>query len=333
VRLVTIAVGADPDLALLGSLTPESEPPRIAAELSELGRIFQHEVYRERLREGDALTVSPVGLEDLPPGSAARDIVRAQAGQSWPTIRRYARAEPRSGALVLWRSEHAEPLLAMHGVGSGLVAQWTGALDPTWSGAAPFATPLFGPLLRVLARGGARAAVPRLSIETRGPGGRRELVLEGLTGDGRARIPAQLVRVEPAATRFEAPVRSTLSELVFTPGRALPGSPPLARRRTFLPEAVAADLSADPSSLRVELSSITGERLSLGMPLLRAPEFDGRPRRELEDAAADTLLARAGPRTPAPSRLAVPLLLLGLVSLSLATLAGFLAGNRPRSAG
>ncbi|MDA1266439.1 MAG: VWA domain-containing protein, partial [Planctomycetota bacterium] len=120
-----LQVGDDPKgRQFLEGMLLEGEEVIAAGNLSDLGRLLQHEVNRERVREDPgmrAVLAAPsgaLGAELLPGWSPA--------GFGEPLVR-YARAEVVGAAEVLWASSReAEPLLAVQRVGEGLVATLAG---------------------------------------------------------------------------------------------------------------------------------------------------------------------------------------------------------------
>ena len=302
-RLVVIAASEDPDRNLLDRLVATGESLRAVGELSSssrsLAEIFERELSKDRFREGEDLRVLPAPAAE---GSLAADLLRAEPDPAaWPRLQRYARAKLAPGAEAILVSDRGEPLLAIHRVGSGMVAAAAFDPGPEWS-------PLLAPLLRMLARG------------TKDTGARARIDEGGLTVEGLPQgAPAELeARVFLAGE--DAPA------LVLALSPPIEGSDP-ARTRTAA--ARAQDLVG---AERVEVrppGRVDGSwpPLELWLAAPRAPEF-ALPRPRVDDAlAAESARPpkereAAGPR----SHPAAPWVLFsGLLLLTISGLAGSFA--------
>ena len=257
-RLVVIAAGDAPDLAVLKTLVAAGESLRevgpLAGASESLADVFRREIAREGFREGEGLRVLPAPRAE---GSLAADVLEGFGSAdpaAWPTIRRYARAELAPGAEAVLVSERGEPLLAIHRVGQGLVAACAFEPGEDW-------TPLLTPLLRALARGdrgdpsgGDRGSAARARLH----GG--ELAIENLPAGAPAELEAHVFGADAAE-----------------PILVLPLSPPLE--------------GADPRRTRVA----TWPGLDLE---LRIARVEVRARGGVDGGFAPLDLALAGPRSP-----------------------------------
>lgn len=203
VRLVVIGVGDELDRGLLSALAGGEEELRVARELGDLHELFQREVQRERVREGEALPVRPAPAaraSSLAAAVALLDAQRAARAEPWPPAARFVRCEAAPDAATVWTGPDGEPLLALRREGPGLVATWASAPVVGWSPRWSAADDLLGPLLRLLASGRAGEPSPRLRAEA----GRLEL--EGAPAEWPALVRADLVagpREERARARVE----------------------------------------------------------------------------------------------------------------------------------
>ncbi|MCZ6598475.1 MAG: VWA domain-containing protein, partial [Planctomycetota bacterium] len=216
-RLRVIAVGDDADLDFLGLFAAPGEEVVRAGDLTDLETIFQREVNRARVTEGDALRVVPRASA---PGSLGAEIHAAgEVADDPPPLERFVKNTARPGAEVLWASEDGEPLLAVARVGSGRIALFASVPREGWAAGWVGGATRFGPLLRWLGRDRVRAG-PEARVED----GR--VVLEGLEGDWPPVVEALLT--DPTERGFEPiPLR-------LYPPAAAPGASPLTQRSAAL---------------------------------------------------------------------------------------------------
>lgn len=312
-RLVVIAAGSDPDMRLLEPLVAPGETLRAVGELASssrsLAEIFEREISKDRIREGESLRVLPAAVAE---GSLAADILRAGMPSdpaSWPTLRKYARAKLAPGAEAIWVSDRGEPLLAIQRVGRGVVAASAFDADPAWS-------QLLAPLLRTLARGkkefGARARFEE-----------GVLTVEGLPEGSPAQLEARVFTAEDG----RPPVVLALSP-------PIEGAEP---SRTRTAPARAQDL-AGAERIEVRAPGAIDEAwppLELLLASPRSPEFVlPRPRVDPEALRAPALRAPERSATgPRPHPAAAWVLFSGLCLLTLSGLAGFFSRRGSGRAG
>lgn len=328
-ELAVIAVGTQANERLLGSLLAPGRELAIATDLRELGELFQREVQRGRLREGQALAIEPALPESAGELEPAAEILRAarrRPSAEWPRAQRYVRAELRPGASPLWLGEEGEVVLALQRVGAGLVAAWASAPLPGWSEEFAAARDLVGPLLRGLAEGARRAGGPQLAIE----GGR--LLLHGADLSWPAVLEAQAFAPALAGAFEGSGAEVELGTLrLELPAEAVGKDPRLWR--------VAADLRPllrAPAGMPLRIAIRhpgTGtvlDQLGLAAPRPLVLEPGPRPRWRLPG----TLPAQAegaAERGRAPSPLAPWVLGAGLLVLALGAVAGSGRDARARS--
>ena len=196
--------------------------------MGELDELFQREVFRGRVREGE-LELTPSSGGQLEPTTELLESWNDSPG-AWPLHRRYLRCTARPDADVLLRSvEEGEPLLAWRREGTGSVAAWASCTLPEWAPAMSLADALFAPLWRLQAE--RNEGLPELRMEVEDG----ELVLSGVPQDWPARVQAELHAQVWGQTPPEPLADELLGEAVLWPRAQVPGGDPRGHRQGRLP--------------------------------------------------------------------------------------------------
>ena len=317
--LRVLRIGDQPKgLAFLQGLLLPGEEIVEAGDLSSLGQQLQLEVNRHRVRDAPHMSGAPVpatgtlGAALLPAMTAV-----ASLPGDWAPLDRYTRAEVAGEAEVLWRSSvEAEPLLAVHRVGSGLVA--ASATHPGW---APFlaARPALGEVLfRAAARGRPRE-VPRL---VDGAGG---LALEGCPAEWPLDLELEIRLPTEPSGYGESEEGPPLGRLKLLPG---PGGSDLdpRTRRTSLERSILGGLTRGTGLEGLLVAE--GKRL-LTLPLVAAgpAEWMGGGRALVLDPPLPPVEPGPGLAFSAPHPAAAWVLGAGIAVLGLAALLALFGGQ------
>jgi len=180
VKVIPVAVGAEPDAELLSALQPAGQPLERAGSLQDpaarerLARLVARTLASERAAPPGEQAVRAADARTLDARAASvRTAQLALRAEPWPSIARPQRVSPRVDAQVLWRTADGSPLLALRSAGLGATAATAFALgEPGRAWGTPEWLALFAPLVEALARaraaGAAAGAEPALSASDEG---------------------------------------------------------------------------------------------------------------------------------------------------------------------